>query len=95
MDEGLEPLKTLQAEIDSQLIEGRFPRETRQFHPHLTLGRVKGGGPEVARLAELIKKYDRFDAGNCTVEEVVVYASELRRVGPEYTVLARSPLSGG
>lgn len=92
LDEGADELIELQASLEEQLIEGRFPRETRQFHPHLTLGRVKRGGAEVERLAQLIEKYERFDAGNCTINSLVVYASELRREGPIYTVLSRSAL---
>lgn len=94
VDEGADSLIRLQDDLEKQLEEGRFPRETRRFHPHLTLGRVKGSGPEVQRLVDLIAKYERFDAGGSPVAELVVYASELRRTGPDYTVLSRSPLSG-
>jgi 2'-5' RNA ligase len=58
----------------------------------LTLGRVKRGGAEVAELGDLVQSHSQFDAGPCPVGEVLVYASDLERRGPSYTVLSRSPL---
>lgn len=92
--DGAESLRKLQAELDEQLVEGRFPRETRQFHPHLTLGRVRRGGGDLSKLGRLVQNHSQFDAGPCPVGEVVVYASDLERRGPIYTVLSRSPLLG-
>ncbi len=92
VSEGADQLQRLQAELDEHLVEGRFPRETRRFHPHLTLGRVKRGGAEVAELGDLVQSHSQFDAGPCPVGEVLVYASDLERRGPSYTVLSRSPL---
>ena len=46
------------------------------------------------RLAVELPKRLNWDGGATDVEELLVYSSELRRAGPEYAVLARSPLLG-
>ncbi len=94
VEEGKEALESLQAELDEALVEGRFPRETRRFHPHVTLGRVKRGGPELAVLSQLVQDNKAYDAGSRQVDSVVVYASDLERGGPIYTPLARVKLTG-
>jgi 2'-5' RNA ligase len=67
--------------------------ETRPYHPHLTLGRVKGGG-NLWPLSEAIER--GADAGGPTLEvrEVVVFRSDLRSGGAVYTPLARLALGG-
>ena len=63
--------------------------EAGPFEPHLTLARFKHGGLDVS--AEL-EKHAAWAAGACEVEEVLVMSSDLKRDGPEYTVLGRAPL---
>ena len=65
--------------------------EHRAYHPHLTIGRVKGGAASSA-LSELMERAGEFDAGSVPVGEVVVYGSFLQRGGPRYEVLARAAL---
>jgi len=89
---GLDEMAALHKAIDSALAKLRFPKEGRKYHPHLTLGRVKRGGRGSAQLAESIEKNADFDAGSAPVAEAVVFASELTRQGPVYTVLGRAPL---
>lgn len=90
--EGLERLRALHAAVDSVLAKLRFPKERRPFHPHLTIGRVRRGGPELRGLPELLEKNDRFDVGKSIVTEVITYASFLDKRGPTYEALGRSPL---
>jgi len=91
--QGADCLATLHASIDDALAPLGFRRDSRQFTPHVTLGRVGRtghAGPEISdRLATLAD----FDGGVMEVAEVLVYASELTREGPVYTVLARAPLA--
>jgi len=55
-------------------------KETRQFKPHLTLGRVKGSLTNSEReLIKNIKFTDSFTAG-----EIILYQSFLSAGGPEY-----------
>ncbi|HVK16253.1 MAG TPA: RNA 2',3'-cyclic phosphodiesterase [Fimbriiglobus sp.] len=73
---------------------GAYRREDRTYSPHLTLGRVKSEADGQA-LAPVLPKYADWTGGRTTVSELVLFASDLRRDGPVYTVLARGPLSGG
>jgi 2'-5' RNA ligase len=92
--QGGDELSRLQAGIEASLNSLGFRGENRQFVPHLTLGRVASrgasGGPV---LAERLAKLADFDGGLMSVDEAIVFASELGREGPEYHVLARAPLA--
>jgi len=68
-----------------------FPKEGRTFRPHLTIARIRK--PEGARaLAELNQKLG-FESMALTVNELVVFRSELSSKGSKYTVLSRHKLS--
>ncbi len=70
-----------------------FPPENRPYHPHLTLGRVKGfDAGRQARAA--IEQVAHFNAGAFTATELVLFQSVLQRTGPIYTPMARLPLGG-
>lgn len=80
-------LEQLAQTIDETLEPLGFEPESRPYHPHLTLGRVKhGSAPEL---------YDGLEPalGQCSLHEVVLYKSVLQRTGAEYTALARLPLT--
>lgn len=70
---------------------GCYRREERKFTPHVTLGRVRGEAAP-AGLAQALAKHQSWKAGDTTVREVHVMASELTPTGPKYTVLSRSKL---
>lgn len=91
--EGGEQLSQLHARLEEQLEPLGFRGESRRYVPHLTLGRAGRGqtDDESNRLAEQIAELSDLDAGTQQVSEVVVYASRLRREGPEYQVLGRVP----
>jgi 2'-5' RNA ligase len=93
--DGTEPLRRLYDSLETKLLDAKlYRREERGYTPHLTLGRMKGEADGLALAPELAKRL-AWDGGRTTVEEVIVFSSEQRRDGPEYAVLARSPLSGG
>jgi 2'-5' RNA ligase len=83
-------LTELAAEVDQALETLGFPPETRPFHAHITLGRVKQGSSQ--DLLEGVEEIS-FKHSECTVHEVVLYRSVLERKGAEYTPLARFPLA--
>ena len=92
--EGKESLQRLYGDIETRLLDLRlYRKEERGYTPHLTLGRVRGESdgsmlaPEIARRAE-------WDGGSTTVDEVVVFGSELARDGPVHTVIGRGGLKG-
>jgi 2'-5' RNA ligase len=62
-----------------------YPSESRPFHPHLTLGRVKGG-KNIRSLTESVMKGSGL-ACEFTADRLNVYKSVLQPQGAVYTVL--------
>ena len=85
-------LLALQADLDKELEGEGFAREERAFHPHLTLGRVKGPDRVRDALREL-EKHSQDNLGNMTVRQVTFFESRLRPEGAEYHVIAEFKLS--
>ena len=81
--------------IESALETIGYRREARRFKAHLTIGRVRRGGPAVAELGSRLGDYADFEVGRTTVDEVIVYSSELTSSGPRYEVLGRARLAEG
>jgi 2'-5' RNA ligase len=91
---GAEPLQRLNAALEARLLElGCYRKEERGYTPHLTLGRVKGDSDSFTLATELPKRL-AWDGGGTSVDEVLVYSSEMGRDGPVYTVIGRAPLTG-
>ena len=67
---------------------GCYRKEERGYTPHLTLGRAKSEADGFALAPELPKR-SAWDGGRIVVDEVMVFGSELKKDGPEYTVLGR------
>ena len=86
-------LATLAAAVEEAARRAGFPAEERSFTPHLTLGRAKGGKVAV-QVVEAVRGW-RPDTGEETLEEVVLYRSELGPAGARHEALARHPLAGG
>ena len=78
-------------DLEQELEREGFPREERAFHPHLTLGRVKGPGRVRNAMLEL-EKHRRDSLGEMTVHKVALFESRLRPEGAEYRVLAEYEL---
>ncbi|MBP88544.1 MAG: RNA 2',3'-cyclic phosphodiesterase [Planctomycetaceae bacterium] len=92
--EGADEITKLQADLEENLLDLRIPRERRRFKPHLTLGRIREGGPRAEELTTILHKNAEFDGKSCKVEQVLTLASYLEKSGPTYLVLARAPLTG-
>ena len=82
----------LHKHVENALAKLGYRKEHRRFHPHLTVGRVRRGGPGVEELGKLIEQNADFSAGRVTVSQVVVFSSQLERTGPVYEALARVKL---
>ena len=91
--EGSEALCQLQARIEDCLSDLGFRPEARRYVPHLTLGRVGKGSHAGAALGEQLAASQEVVPGMMTVEEVIIFGSELSREGPTYHVLGRAPLA--
>ena len=90
-DRGADELTILASRIEDELFRLGYPKESRRFSPHLTIGRLKKGGA-ARSLAEFFDVYKEKPFGSCGVDEVVIYSSELTRQGPKYDALATVPL---
>lgn len=99
-------LQTLHDAIGSYLTRLDFALDDKEFHPHITLGRVRDVRNAPARdLPMRIRR--RFEHATATgevshahplsvpVDEVHLIRSHLSSEGSRYEVLARFPLSGG
>lgn len=93
IDDTEKELARLAEVVEDAMADLRFRRESRPFHPHLTLGRVRDGR-ETAGLAELIKAGDFSKRGGLVIEELVVFSSELTREGPIYQTVGRAEFGG-
>jgi 2'-5' RNA ligase len=85
-------LVRLQTAIERALAKRGFPKENRDFFPHLTIGRIRETGPPMGELVQRIQTHADFAAGCSPVREVVVFASHLSSSGPTYEPLARALL---
>lgn len=95
---GIEPtpaLRCLKQDVEWALSNVGLERETRAFHPHLTLGRVEreNGAGAFRGLDELMAEltYTR----SIPVNSVELMRSQTSRKGPAYTVVSSHPLAGG
>lgn len=85
-------LRCLKQDVEWALTDLGFDRETKAFHPHLTLGRADADGG-----AGVFRGLDEMAAslsykGSFDVETVDLMKSKLAKAGPTYTVQSASPL---
>jgi 2'-5' RNA ligase len=90
LSEGAKAMTEIQDELSRSLREAGFALETREFVPHLTLGRSKPG----AKIQRTWVERDTQDlqALEDAAKEILVMKSELSPGGAQHTVLARCPL---
>lgn len=89
----LEALAALAGRVQEAAAGFGDHQETREFHPHLTLGRVADRDRRVARLlAGQLARAPRPPAAAWTVTGFKLFSSELRPEGAVYSVLASFPL---
>ena len=87
--DGADHLSRLAVTIDVTLSQLGFPKESRQFSPHLTIGRAK---QQITDLTTLLAARQSESFGKCRVTEVVLFSSNLTPSGPIYKKLAVLPL---
>lgn len=94
MTEGAEPLEKLHDALATRLEEmGEYRRESRGYTPHLTLGRLNKEADQ-DYWSTIIQKYEKWDGGYSHVSEILLYQSELRHDGPQYSIIGRADLRG-
>ncbi|MEW6593061.1 MAG: RNA 2',3'-cyclic phosphodiesterase [Candidatus Hadarchaeota archaeon] len=90
VSEGGEQVKQIQRKIDAALQPLGFSLE-KDFHPHLTLARVKFVR-EKAKLVDFIRSKSGEEFGTSRVDAVELEKSTLTPKGPVYSTLARVEL---
>jgi 2'-5' RNA ligase len=88
---GLDHLHALEQEVRGRLDAIIPADDDRDYHPHLTLGRVKN--PAGLRPAVLLKGLEEAVFGAVRVGAVTLFESRLSPTGPTYIALGRSPLA--
>lgn len=90
----LEPLRDLHRRVEEALERLGFAKENRPFRAHLTLGRVKGRR-QLKSLHDALVDRQGYRGVIFDVSEVVLYKSDLKPDGAQYTPLKRLPFRGG
>jgi 2'-5' RNA ligase len=80
-------LVALQKAVEDGLEREEFPREEREFHPHLTLGRVKSSSRMQDALLEL-EEYRGTLFGEMTARKLTLFESILKPQGVEYRAVS-------
>lgn len=87
----LEPLLELQARVERDSQPFGSHSETRAFHPHLTVGRVRPQSPGAGRIGDALSEA-AVDLGAWQLEEIALIRSQLTPRGSVYTPLANFKL---
>ena len=85
-------LAELHARLEEESSQVGFAKETRPFHPHLTIARLRHA--DNARALAAAHKQLEFDPLEVAVAELLVIRSELSSEGSKYTVVSRHALFG-
>jgi len=85
----IQELLALQGRLETGLDTLGFPREKRAFKAHLTLGRIKQAvNPDVIR--QLMGQYAGLDSDEFTCDQVILFKSDLKPSGAEYSKLKQT-----
>ena len=91
-------LTVLQKNIEKQMEEIGFPKEKRNFIPHLTLARIRQGQSgkraKLERLKREIESSPEIEMEPFKIDAVRLIKSQLTHMGSIYTVLKEFPLGG-
>jgi 2'-5' RNA ligase len=87
-------LRCLKQDLEWGLAEFGFERETRAFHPHVTLGRAdeEGGAGAFRGLDDVVAEMDHASA--FTVRTLDLMRSKPTKTGSQYSVLRTIKLTG-
>ena len=86
-------LRELQARVEQATRRFGSHSEAREFHPHLTLGRVRALGAAARRIGERVEATAVGELGSWLFRELLLMKSELSPCGSVYEILARAPLA--
>ncbi len=85
-------LISLRNQVESVVTRKGLPVETRKFHPHVTLGGVRGCRPEW--VGAFVAMHSLFSVAEIPVQTFTLFSSKRGPGGAEYTVEERYVLEG-
>lgn len=93
--EGSERLKGIHNKLDTTLEKADIPPDKRSFNPHLTIARIRRNTDKetVKEIGKTLSGFKVDSLGRCTINNIILYKSDLTPEGPEYTALLSSPLN--
>ena len=94
LDGDLERMSHFRDALQKQLKPFGIQEEKRKFKAHLTLGRFRKHKREGSQLDELILRYHDLSDPVFSLNELMMFRSDLKPGGAEYTKLELWPLSG-
>jgi RNA 2',3'-cyclic 3'-phosphodiesterase len=89
---GTEESLALQDDLNDLLTPLGYPKEQREFSPHLTLCRVNHPIAGL-KMGEAIAQFSHLKLGSIAADALCVYQSQLTPAGPTYTLLASFSLA--
>jgi 2'-5' RNA ligase len=94
MEDPKDQLTLLHSAVNEALASVGFTPETRPFTPHLTVGRVRRrvSRADSRRIGEVMTSAQIGTLGKQPVEKLILFRSDLKPSGAEYTALAAFPL---
>lgn len=94
LDMDTERISSFRDSLQERLLTFGINEEKRAFTPHLTLGRFRRPERHDPLLGDIISRYADIKTPVGRLEELVMFKSELRPGGAEYTRLNAFPLKG-
>ncbi len=82
-NEEFDLLSDIAHRVEEELVPLGFERDDREFSPHITVARVKGGKNK-EKLKSTIEKYEEEDFTTWSVDRLTLKKSILKETGPEY-----------
>jgi 2'-5' RNA ligase len=92
-DGDVERMSDLRDVLHERLMPFEIKEENRPFKPHLTLGRFRNPVRGNLQLDEVLNRHEGLSSQRFQVSELVLFKSELRPQGPEYTRLESWPMT--
>ncbi len=92
--QNIEPLKNIFNASEDALEKSGINKVEKNFHPHLTIGRIKYIGHKETLIA-LLNQYKDHVFGKQLVKEIILFESVLKKHGPAYQVIERFSLGQG
>jgi RNA 2',3'-cyclic 3'-phosphodiesterase len=83
-------LLRLQRTLEKEAARAGFEKEAREFHPHLTIARIRN--PSEGRALANLHTATHFQPLDFDVAELLVIRSELSSAGSKYTTVSNHPL---